>query len=306
MDRCACHPVPAVALCALLASGCYLSHPRGRPTPTPDAGPPDTPDATFFSPPRIIDGAVGPSCPSKVADFVCTDTGTGFVPVGTPYELPIYVGDGETCFCGEAIQCTAALTAPGLIDLTTGQCVPTLLCSGCWSYLETRCALPPLAQGDYHVRINGRDALDLHASNARPAEGPVDACHTTAAEPDACGIVWAPRPEHIDEVCHDANASPGQPIAVAIQDFCFDCGDLWASCTVTRTASSIHIVPRATSSGCDIECDECVLAQTRCFIPPLESGEYDVTVEGMEGSTLLLVSEEVVRPGRACNSIAED
>jgi hypothetical protein len=227
--------------------------------------------------------------------------------VGVPYELPVYFAGVDRCYCGEQIECRAELAPDGAIELTTYECAD-LLCDGCMPNVEGRCALPPLSEGVYHVRMNGLDVFDLNVSDATPGVGPVDECLTHPRDVAGCGWRWRPRPERTDQVCFPAEAPAGEPIGVAVTDFCLDCGSSVGPCQVTRTADHVHIQPTSLPPACIIDCDmECSLAESECIIPPLEPGTYTVTLEDVPGSAELHVVEGgVPRPGSACLSVPED
>lgn len=305
-----CHLVPAFAVLSSIATtSCYLVHGLGGDPPvTRDAGPTPLPpplsDAGTPPPPP----PPPPGCVPAAADFACSDTGTGFVPVGTPYELPVYFGDGERCWCGEQLHCVASITAPGVLDLSTYECAE-FLCDGCFPFVQGHCPLPPLTEGRWHVRMNGLSVFDLEASNATPGVGPVDVCRTHPRDSLSCGWEWGPMDEPTDQICHPIEAVEGQPIPVSITDFCHSCGELWGPCTVTRTANQIDVRPSSVWSSCDVDCPvECALDETLCMIPPLEPGEYTISLSSLPSTTRLLVSPagSTPRPGTACNSIDED
>lgn len=307
--------MPLAAAAALL-QGCFLFHGTGdppRPTPGPDAGGPIPvgPDAGRPPPPRRDAGIPPPpppGCVPRALDFACTDTGNGAVPVGAPYALPIALGGDGACFCGEQLECTAAIVGPGQLALRTVMCAE-ILCDGCFPFVQATCALPPLEEGVWHVTVNDRDALELTVSDATPGVGPVDVCSTRA--PDAstsCAPVWSPLAEPVDQLCVPGVAPPGTPIAVELTDFCLGCGMSVGSCDVIRTANDLRVVPRSLPPSCDIDCGaECSLAESRCVIPPLEEGEYTLHVDGLPGVLTLAIDEGVPPgPGRSCLSIPED
>ncbi len=302
----ACHLVPVLALFALAA--CYDDHGRGRgagdagPTPPPplDAGTAPPPEPPPPEPPP-------PGCGLVPADFACTDTEMGTLPVGVPYALPVYFGDGERCYCGERLDCVAAITAPGVLDLTTYQC-NDLPCEACFPYVQGRCELPPLSAGRWHVRVNGASAFEIEAADVSPFV-PTDACLTRPNDALECGYEWPPRPEQSDQICHPGEARAGAPIRVRVTDFCHACGALWGPCVVTQSGSSIVVQPQSVTSSCDVDCPSvCTLSEASCWIPPLEPGEYTVSLLGLPGTTRLTVVPEgrPPRSGDACNSIPED
>jgi hypothetical protein len=97
-----------------------------------------------------------------------------------------------------------------------------------------------------------------------------------------------------------------QPVTVDVRTFCLPCGALWGPCQVIRTAHTVRVIPFRVASRCDVDCPaECNESTTVCTIPPLEPGEYDVSVDGLERSTRLVVGD-TPRPGRVCQSLAED
>jgi hypothetical protein len=296
----------AVAAGALCLAGCYATHVRGGSSAS-DA----SVDATARADTRAVDAPSSPidsplpaSCGARPLDVACTDTGTGYVPVGQPYELPVYFGHGHGCFCGEELRCTASVVGSEL-HLESAMCAE-LLCDGCFPFVEGRCALPPMAEGVYRVRVNGVESFELVVSDATPITGPVDACVRTPLDTFSCGFAYDPAMLPPDEVCHDAVARAGQPIPVEVRSFCMPCGAFWGPCVVTRTAGEIFVFSQHQQSLCDIDCtDECSESVGTCEIPPLPPGEYTVRGDGL-GTTQLVVTDGELRPGRACASRPED
>ncbi len=302
-----------VVFALALLTGCYATHVRGR-VDGSDGGVRSTDgsilrddaarvgvDAPFVSP----DAAFDPFCSPRPLEVVCTDTGTGFVPVGVPYALPVRFGDGRSCFCGEAIVCSATVRG-NEISLDTRMCAD-LLCDGCFPYVEGTCALPPMDEGNYRVLVNGAPSLGLFVSDATPAIGPVDHCVRPPVDPSACGWDLATTVAlEADELCHPPVARAGEPIAVDVRTFCLPCGSLWGPCRVERTATSVHVSPTLVTSRCDVDCEEeCSDATTVCTIPPLEQGKYQLSIEGLDTISLFTVGDETSE-ARACVSTPED
>lgn len=258
-------------------------------------------DAPFVSP----DAAFDPSCSARPIDVACTNTGTGFVPVGVPYALPVLFGDGRSCFCGEALACSATVSG-NVLSLETRVCAD-LLCDGCFPYVEGTCALPPMAEGNYRVLVNGAPSLELVVSDATPAIGPVDACITTPVDPSACG--WdldTTTALEADELCHPPLAPTGAPIPIDVRSFCLPCGSLWGPCRVERTATSVRVSPTIVASRCDVDCGEdCSDSTTVCTIPPLEPGKYQLSVDGLDQVSLFTVGD-ATSEARVCVSTPED
>ncbi|MBN8612076.1 MAG: hypothetical protein J0L92_15890 [Deltaproteobacteria bacterium] len=302
-------PVALAISTAATSMGCYASHARidGRDVGTRVDASVARVDATTIAidaPLVSPDAWLDPSCSPRPLDVACTDTGTGFVPVGVPYALPVRFGDGSTCFCGEAIACAATVSGRDLL-LETRMCAD-LLCDGCFPYVEGTCALPPLDEGRYRVLVNGAPSFELDASNATPAIGPVDACLRPPVDEHACGWELAPSVLEADELCHPPLARAGEPIAVEVHSFCLPCGSIWGPCTVTRTATSIHVSPTIVSSRCDVDCEtDCLDRTTVCTIPPLEPGKYQLSVDGLDQISLFTAGDET-REGRVCVSVSED
>lgn len=314
-----CHVVPLAAAATLLP-GCFLFHGSGEPPPMPgyDAGIP-TPAADAATPPPSRRDAgppmpppppppPPPGCEPHDIGLACTDTGNGAVPVGVTYDLPVAFGGPDECWCGESIECAGEIVGPGQLALNSFLCAE-LLCDGCFPYVRGTCTLPPLDEGTWHVTLNGRDAFDLRVTDATPGVGPVDACVTPAGEPlFGCPLAWSPLPEPVDQICLPAVVPPGVPTAVDVTDFCLECGYTLGSCEVIRTANELHVVPTGIPPSCDIDCGvACTLTESRCFLPPLEEGDYRITVEGLPGGLPLRV-DEGFPPGPAtnCLSIPED
>lgn len=309
MSPLACRVVPLATLCAFLP-GCFLAHGQdperdaGRPLPT-DAGPPPPPPPFDAGPPPPID----PRCAPRALDFACTDTGTGSVPVGVPYALPIYVGDGTGCFCGESIDCRAAVTGPGELSLETALCGSDDDCGACLPYVRSTCALPPLSEGVWRVHVDGRYAFPLSASDDAPGLGPVDACASTPVGDEACGWTAPERPATVLQACFAAEAQAGQPTAVTVEDLCVPCGSVVGPCVVQRVADELRVVPTWVAAACDAPCrGMCDRQVYTCAIPPLPAGAYTVRVDGLPEPGRLLVSEGggVPRPGMVCLSVPED
>jgi len=257
-------------------------------------------DAPFVRP----DAPLSPSCAPRPLDVACTDTGTMMIPVGRPYELPVHFGDGRTCFCGEELEC-AATVSDDVLSLETRMCAE-LLCDGCFPYVDGRCSLPPMAQGRYRVRVNGVESFELEVSDATPAIGPVDQCVRPPVDSFGCGFDFSPVPQPADELCHAPVALAGQPIPVDVRTFCLPCGALWGPCQVVRTATSVRVIPSRVLSSCDVDCGmECADSTTVCTIPPLEPGTYQLSVDGLDLSSLFTVGD-ALRDGRVCVSIPED
>lgn len=302
-----------VAFGLATVTGCYATHVRGgveaRDTGVlPVDGSAVREDAARFgvdAPFVRPDAAFDPSCSARPIDVACTDTGTGFVPVGVPYELPVLFGDGRSCFCGEAIACSATVRG-NEISLETRMCAD-LLCDGCFPYVEGTCALPPMNEGSYRVLVNGAPSLELFVSDATPAIGPVDACLTTPIDPFACG--WdldTAVAFEVDELCYPPVVRAGEPAPLEVHTFCLPCGSLWGPCRVERTATSVHVAPLLVTSRCDVDCEEeCSDARTVCTIPPLEPGKYQLSVEGLDTISLFTVGDETSE-ARACVSTPED
>ncbi|MCC6875675.1 MAG: hypothetical protein IT378_15315 [Sandaracinaceae bacterium] len=310
MIRAACHFVPSILLGSLLA-GCYVAHgleldASGR----ADAGRRDAGRRDAYVPPIAaspLDAGLPPSCSPRPLDIACTDTETSFVPTNVPYDLPVYFGDGEGgCFCGETLACRASVDA-NIIALDTAICAEAL-CDACFPYVQGHCRLPPLAEGDYRVRVNGVEAFPLAVSDAQPAIGPVDQCRRPPDDPHGCGNQADPHALIPDEACHPNEAIAGLPIPITLRNFCFPCGSLWGPCQVIRTARTVRVIPWATTSSCDIDCiPGCFEGGTSCAIPPLEPGEYSLSVDGLPGTSRLLVSDGgITRPGQSCLSVPED
>ena len=311
-----CHTVPAALalLAALCASGCYLTHPPARGV-RPDAGRPDTgppidpfPDSGFLDAGpdagRPPDAAPG-ECAPQPLDFACTDTENAAVPVREAYDLPVYFGGAEACYCGEEIGCRAELADDGVLDLATELCRTPILCEACEPFVEGTCRLPPMGEGVVHVRVNGADAFDLNVSDASPLV-PSDECHTYPRDAIGCGWVRRVDREAVDQICVPVGAPELTPVPVETTDFCLPCGTISGPCEVSRAGSNIHIQYTRILSQCDIDCDmDCTLAITECVIPPLPAGGYVVTVDGVPGSVPLRVGGPP-EPFFNCLSVPED
>ena len=308
MLPCRSRVIPLALLCSTLP-GCFLTHGQdsrpdgGAPLPA-DAGPPPPPPAFDAAPPPPID----PTCEPRQPDFACTDTETGSVPVGVPYALPIYIGDGTGCFCGETIECRAAVTGPGQLSLETALCSSEDDCGACLPYVSATCALPPLSEGVWRVQVDGLHAFELNVSDATPGVGPIDECQTTPVGDRTCGWVAPARPASVLQACFSAEAQAAQPVSVIVEDLCVPCGAVVGPCVVQRVANELRVVPTLLSSACDGPCPEmCTREVYDCAVPPLPAGEYTLRVDGLPEPGRLLVTEGgVPRPGMVCLSVPED
>lgn len=269
--------------------------------PSLEAGPPPVIDAGAF------DSGTLPACPPTTIDFSCTDTGTGMVPVGVPYELPIGLGGTDECFCGEQLECVATIEGPGRLALRTVMC-SELLCDGCFHYLRGSCWLPPLSEGTWHVTVNDEDATDLVVSDATPGAGPVDRCLSTSEAPSTCPVTWGSFAEPVDQICVPTRAPAWTPIPIDVTDFCLACGNAWGSCDTVVTANEVRVFPRSLPPECDIDCPErCTLGETRCFVPPLADGVYTVQIDGLPGVAVVMVGESPLPSSSlTCLSLPED
>lgn len=302
------HPVLLAAAVSLIP-GCFLFHGFDDPPPSaPDAGPTPTPTTDASRPPSPrVDGGTPSDCVPAGMTIACTNSGTGAVPVGVPYELPL---GRFGCYCGETLACEGRVVGPREIALESLLCVPPLRCDGCNPFITGTCSLPPLEEGMWHATVNGRDAFDFRVSDATPGLGPVDACVTLGgvfvAAP--CPPIWTPTAEPVDQICSPATSPPGAPILVEVTDFCLPCGRELGSCEVLRTASDLRVIPTSLPLACDVDCgDECSIVTSPCVIPPLERGDYTVHVDGLPGSLALRIDGGLPPgPATSCSSAPED
>lgn len=291
-----CSPLSAFTAFAALAlalAGCPESHSM----PGADAGPggadtgPTFPDAPLPHEDAHAPAPDAPSrCPLGAFDAFCTTTGNAAVPVGVPYDLEVFLGSIDGCYCGEEIDCTGTLTADGAIELTAAVCTESV-CDACLLRTPGVCHLPPLSEGTYAVRINGERAFDLRASSVTPFL-PVDTCVTV---PDGgCAPMWPPVPMHVDTACVDSTrAGIGAPIPVEIVNGCATCAAAAGPCeTIQTSPTSFEVVPQELLAGCDIACPAiCMEARHTCWLPALEAGTYSVRVRGIDATLSVTVGD---------------
>lgn len=277
---------------ALLLPGCLAHERTGEGV---DAGPGGRDVGPVFID-AGLDAALVPSadvgtCGIRAVDFACTDHGNGAVPAGAPFSLPVFLGDGVTCYCGETIACSASVSA-GVVELATAQC-SDLLCDGCFPVVSGTCAIPALDPGSYRVRVNGVDAMELVASNDVPGIGPVDVCETVADD-HHCGLTWTPTLESIDSVCLPGGPPAGTPFALHVTAS-VACGAI-PQCEVQRTASHLRVVLRTVPTGCDVDCGGPTFPLTAaCAVPALEPGDYDLVTESGLSTTFTVVAGTTTR-----------
>lgn len=308
MPRKLCQGVLLGALLPL-ASACFLSHgdddppvrgedagppttdDAGRPRPTADAGPTPGWDA---GPPRWDAGPPPDDCftdpfPARI-DRACVPGDSGFAPVGSPFHLEVAV-DG--CFCEGAVYCDARIAEPGVLALRTSQCPDAADCDECIPTLTASCAIPPLAEGRWEVRVNGAPGFDLEARPGAPGLVGRRVCYDVA--PVVEGSLVCPWPGGFSasstEVCHPTESRPGVPIAIRVADTCASCFDVEGSCEVSVSLNDIVVAPTTRSCDCPVcgACAEvCQRQEVTCHTPPLEPGTYSVHTPA--GATTLVVT----------------
>lgn len=309
--RSLCRLVPCV-LFPLAIAGCFDNHGRGDaedagldargPGPEPDGGEPLPIDAA-------IPGSDAGTCRLLTHDRATSaclrPDGTGVVPPGESYELPIRL---EGCFCTHQLRCEARIAGPHVLELTTSVCDEGALCDGCVDGIETTCTLPALEEGEWRVSVNGSDAFGLPVEVPVPGFLPVDLCWDFA-EPAGDGLIcpWPGGPFSaagtMDAACHAREASPTERVEVRIVDGCASCFQQWGQCRTEITGSTVRVSPAELACDCP-PCggcaDVCVREERTCHLPPLPPGDYEVFVDGTSGSTPLHVGASAPTPGEVC------
>jgi len=228
--------------------------------------------------------------------------GTGVVPAEVPHSLEVAVEGG--CFCGEVLVCDVSV-GPGVIDLTSTECIGPYACDECFPSVAGTCELPPLAEGTYRVRVNGTEAFDLPVSFAVPAVA-VSRCWTLAPPVDGGLFCDWPGPglDELAQICHTESARPGESVEITVVDTCASCFDVAGACMVQLSGFSLEVSPlerHCDCPTCGVCEDICERLEMRCTTPPLPPGDYDV-VYG-ERVSRLVVAEGPGGP-TVCSGVA--
>lgn len=303
--------VPLFAL--LSAAGCFGSH-GGEPVdPGPadsgraDSGPTDTGTTSpidsgvpFDSGPDAApDSSMPPGCftPADPVPFTrsCFALGSSApLPSGRPFELPIALDDG--CFCGEIFHCgvdvhRGAGLGPTVIELQTGVCGGDLLCDGCFPHLDGSCSIPALPEGDYLVRVNGRDGFQLHLPTPDAGLGALD-CRTPMPPADSslvCSSESNPIASPV-ELCAPSAMRADVSGTITVVEGCGSCFDGAADCDVVQVGRRLLIsasTRRCDCPTCGACADICQRVEVSCRLPPLTPGVYELgTADGSLNTTL--------------------
>lgn len=298
---------------SLLLFGCYDQHGRGR-----DAGRDADPDAPGV---QICEccgvGVEWPAdldCAFGACDFVCFPIDTGLpdagpdtgpvdcspmalhalcdyrvVPVGVPSRITGLLGDGERCFCGETLGCSASIRRPGVLDLSTALCTGDIACEACFPHVEGECEIPALTEGEWQVYVNGEFSFQVTAEVPDPEPSP-DRCQR-AANPDDCrpDMPGAAVPSSF---CHSSSPSPGRA-EIRVFHECPPCAAPAGPCEVEVLGDRIHVRPSSLLASCEIVCPPvCVPREDVCLTPRLEPGLYRMSFEGAAFTSVLSVGSD--------------
>jgi hypothetical protein len=291
-----------LASVVLLAAGCYEAHQlegtdgadAARPDAGIDAGRPDAglPDAGL--PDAVLPDAALPPCPGAYvparATRLCALTPTGTIPAGEPTAIPVAIGG---CFCQEIFACRGEVIAPRVLELSTLICPDEDGCKECGSFLETRCEVPPLAAGEWEIRIEGTPAAQVVVAPRMTADPARPICWNVAPPDDRCSWPPATAPVAGVRVCHRDLADVGSQPAFTLDLPCPDCSFGPGGCEVQLERNALHVRPLA--RGCPVdECEPgCRPVQAFCHPPPLAAGDYEVRFEGSMTRSLLRVRDIV-------------
>ncbi|MEO0324318.1 MAG: hypothetical protein AAF447_15255 [Myxococcota bacterium] len=263
---------------------------------TGDAGPGDAGSVDF-----------GEECAPRRADVACTGPLSGDPPfAGEPFALGLAVGGPGECFCGESVECAVRQSAEGLA-LETAVCSRGPLCDACFPYTEGACEIPALAPGRYPVSVNGEPGLVLDLV-PRPmgSAAALETCFGTAPVPEAPACPSsALSPENIvapDEMCVPARSPLGR-VTFSLAADCEACTTEAGSCRVIRNGTGLLVSATPLVGLCRIGCpDICFRREWSCTTPPLEAGEYELTVLETGLSTTLVVEPGGAPAGETCVS----
>lgn len=293
-----------------MLAGCYRRHapPEGSPPdagpvarpdagrPGRDAGPPDAgapdagrPDAgrPDAGPIPTVDAGPPPPCAVDVvpvrATRFCALTPTGTLPSGEPTSIPVAISG---CFCEAALGCAGRIVEPGVLALDSVLCPDEDECERCASFLESRCAVPPLTPGTWEVRLSGFPAAVVEAAPRMRADPARPRCWNAAPADLECSWPPAPLRPTAATVCHPSVADVGSQPAIVIELECAECGFASGGCEVELAGSEILVRPLERACPVD-ECDpECRTTTLVCQPPPLAAREYEIVLEGAPRSPL--------------------
>ncbi len=270
--------------CLIASSGCYLSY--GLSGAERDAGGALSDAAMSDAAMSDAGSDAGLSCPAVRADYVCLES--FLVQPGRAFSLPLSFA---TCGCCVHSECAVGVDASThTLSLTTALCADTCACDAC-NTPTVSCEVPPLAEGDWTVNVNGGDAFAL----------PVRYDSGLVPPPPACVDFAQP------SLCPGDRALPGlsSPVALACatQDglgrdaYVLEVTDPCGGCS-SDSACTVQLDPRYTDDlppggeltvmanryfpGC-VDCTPgCVPVTRVCPVPPLVPGDvYRVHVEGV-------------------------
>ncbi len=294
----------ASALGALLAlPGCFGSVVTGTTGSGGgmDGGSPDAP---------MADGGtaeLGESCIPERVDVACTGTLREDPPFANePFALRLAVGGEGECYCGETVECAVSGDGEG-VALETAVCSEGPLCDACFPYAEGECQIPALPPGRYPVSVNGEPALVLDLIARPPGSLAVlEACFAPAPIPaDPACDVNALAPENFiapEEICVPDGASPGR-VTFSLATNCEACTTEAGSCRVIRSGNALVVSATPLVGVCRIGCpDICFRREWSCTTPPLEAGEYEVTILETGLTTDLIIDPRGGPGGETCLS----
>jgi hypothetical protein len=280
-----------VGLCAALTAGCFSTSGRGEDAARPDDGGvlEDTavgPDAQPDAPLPTDASPDAPSCEPVEERSIrfCVLTPTGTIPAGEPYALRI---ERSSCLC--ARRSCGVRVREGRVELSVETCGPELVCDECTT--EVECALPPLPEGTHEVYVDGVLSGTVRAAPRRVVMDAQPACWAVPEEPDEglrCDASLVARPGP-DELCHRRLEDVGTFVSFDVAFDCGGCFDWSAGCEAIRESPrSVLLRPRLQTCACVESCgcdpDVCFPQTVRCQTPALRDGEYDVILEGPDGT----------------------
>lgn len=244
------------------------------------------------------DAPLDPTCGPRVPDVVCFD----HVPAGRPTRVEVALGLEAECFCDQDLVCTASITGPRTVELTTSLCPETPICRACEGPPVGECELPALDAGTWHVVANGEDLLDLEVTRGDVLPERADVCVRRAVV-DGCGALWSPAPFDALRACHASAALTGSRVPIRVYDACGGCMQR-GPCEVVVLDGTIRVSATRMPPSCEIACPPvCIPDEHVCLTPPLPAGSYRMVVDGLavdESTTLevgLVTGEEVCAGG---------
>lgn len=302
LRSCRFAPVVLALSAAASTAGCFASYGLGHEAPDGGAGPSDyvchccgltvlasgpaacsaacAPHCRDAGPATRPDAPLDPSCGARPVDVVCFD----HVPGGRASQLTVTLAlDPSECFCDQGFVCTATVTGPRTLELSTSLCPETPICRACERAPVGVCELPALEPGRWHVRVNDEDALDVDVTPPDVLPERADVCVRRAMS-DGCGAIWSPTPLVVGRACHPSAVPAGTRAAIRVHEACGGCSQD-GPCEVVVVDGTIRVRATTLPNSCDIACPAvCMDTAHTCLTPPLAAGSYRVVVEGLPSS----------------------